>query len=192
MQMTYSCTCSHKHAQCSKHFLWQSLMYLSSINRRLLLTFHPMPYHKGDPAWAPGPWRLVSVCLAFDANLRARGSLFFVPSSEQTVEYERIPYSLGELLQRVWGLNTFTAGDFLLLNWSLLSSSVRVVVNYLAIKGSEVLYFFIWAEFTFSTVSEVLLCRPVQLLCLNGFVSCLLSLIIDRSLEEAGTGSTLA
>lgn len=46
-------------------------------------------------------------------------------------------------MQRVWGLNTFTAGDFLLLNWSLLSSSVRVVVNYLAIKGSEVLYFFI-------------------------------------------------
>lgn len=69
---------------------------------------HLSPYHNGDAAWAPGPWRLVSVCPAFDANLGAGGSL---SCPLVRAENDCIPYSW-MVAEEGGGLNTFTAGDF--------------------------------------------------------------------------------
>lgn len=89
MQMTDSCTCSHgwiSHGSpllpggggCCSHSGFSGI--------------HLSPYHNGDAAWAPGPWRLVSVCPAFDANLGAGGSLScpLVRAENDCIPYSRM------------------------------------------------------------------------------------------------------
>lgn len=100
---------------------------------------------------------VVSVCLAFDANLRAR-FFFFLPPPCQSVlaEYECIPCSKREVLQREF---TFPDG-------SVLSSSVR--------EGSRQ-----------SPAAKTLLFKSCQAAVLGCFVqlACLHGLIID---DEVG------
>lgn len=136
----------------------------TSLPTFLFLCHSSFPYHKGDSA--PGPSRLVSVCLAFDANLQRKP--FLSPCQTRGVEYEHIPSS-----HRGWGLKHPVLGtsQCTLPDRSLLTHITEGDYLENLTKCSAILEF------------HVRRCSERR----HGFVSCLLGLIIDRSPKAAGT-----
>ncbi len=101
---------------------------------------HLLPYHNGDPAWAPGALQ-ACVCLpGLWCQSNSQRKPFLSLCQARQAEYEHIPCSHGELLQRgvgvkhihSWGLPSLHS----LTGQSWAATLERAVVSYLDLKGN--------------------------------------------------------